>query len=76
MGLFDYVEVLCPCCDGPVLFQSKAALFPHEATYCFAKLSDTMRASLIGQRAECPKCKATVDIKGEVTVKAWPEATG
>lgn len=73
MGVFDYVEVPCPRCSGQVLFQSKAAAVPHLDSYDWGDTTDAMRADLIGQSAECPECGATVEIKGEVTVKAWPE---
>lgn len=76
MGLFDYVEVLCPSCGGIVEFQSKGAAFPRQEKHVFEDITEPMRADLIGKREACYSCGATVEIKGEVTVKAWPEATG
>jgi len=71
MGLFDHIEVPCPECGGQVLFQSKGAVCPAMDSYDFDDVTDVMRADLIGQCAECPRCGVKVEIKGEV--KAWPE---
>ena len=75
MGLFDYVAVTCPSCGGLVEFQTKGAVQPCLDKYAFEDIDDALRAALIGKQSDC-RCGATVEIKGDVTVNAWPEVKG